>query len=141
MNKKIIPILLVLVFTVPMFASFILFQYHEKFSLKTTNRGQLITPPILTSFLHKWQMLYICESDCENVFHSLEQVKKVFGKDSERIQVQQKKLKELGIDALHTNKIYLIDPRGNLFMVYDHTENPMNILKDLKKVLGASQIG
>jgi cytochrome oxidase Cu insertion factor (SCO1/SenC/PrrC family) len=39
------------------------------------------------------------------------------------------------------DKIYLIDPLGNLFMYYTNTTNPMNILKDLKKVLEVSQIG
>ncbi len=40
-----------------------------------------------------------------------------------------------------TNKIYLIDPLGNLFMYYSKDQNPMDILKDLKKVLEVSQIG
>lgn len=136
-----IPILLLLVFIVPMIASYILFQYHGKFSLKTTNHGQLVSPPILTEFLNKWQILYVCDAHCEKVFNSLEQIKKALGKDSQRIQVQQKKLVEMQINALQQNKIYLIDPRGNLFMYYDDAENPMNILKDLKKVMGASQIG
>lgn len=39
------------------------------------------------------------------------------------------------------DKIYLVDPLGNLFMYYTSTTNPMNILKDLKKVLEVSQIG
>ncbi len=51
----------------------------------------------------------------------------------------------LGGDFQHTfivsDKIYLVDPLGNLFMYYPSTINPMHILKDLKKVLGASQIG
>lgn len=40
-----------------------------------------------------------------------------------------------------TNKIYLIDPIGNLFMYYSDITDPMNILKDLNKVLEVSQIG
>lgn len=39
------------------------------------------------------------------------------------------------------NKIYLVDPLGNLFMYYGIESDPMNILKDLKHVLGVSQIG
>lgn len=39
------------------------------------------------------------------------------------------------------NNIYLIDPLGNLFMYYPSTTDPMGIFKDVKKVLGASQIG
>lgn len=50
-------------------------------------------------------------------------------------------------NALHQNakfiadKIYLVDPRGNLFMYYPATTDVMNIFSDLKKVLGVSQIG
>ncbi len=141
MNKKMIPVLLLLIFIIPMIGSYILFHYHEKFPLKQTNHGQLISPPILTNFLHKWQMIYVCDENCDKVFHSLQQIKKVFGKDSNRIEVQQKTLDEMQMNVLQKNKIYLIDPRGNLFMFYDDNENPMNIVKDLKKVLGASQIG
>lgn len=39
------------------------------------------------------------------------------------------------------DKIYLVDPLGNLFMYYAVTDNPMNILKDIKHVLEVSQIG
>lgn len=39
------------------------------------------------------------------------------------------------------DKIYLIDPMGNLFMQYSTLSNPMDILKDLKRVLEVSQIG
>ena len=50
-------------------------------------------------------------------------------------------------NALHqhamfiTDKIYLIDPLGNLFMYYPANTDVMNIFSDLKKVLGVSQIG
>ena len=40
-----------------------------------------------------------------------------------------------------SHKIYLIDPIGNLFMYYPDDTNPMNVLKDLKRVLEVSQIG
>lgn len=141
MNKKLIPILLLLIFIAPVIASFILFHYHEKFPLKQTNYGELVSPPILTNYLHKWQIIYVCDKDCDTVLHSLEQIKKASGKDSDRIQVQLKTLDEMQMIALQNHNIYLIDPRGMLFMFYNDSINPMSVMKDLKKVMGASQIG
>jgi hypothetical protein len=46
-----------------------------------------------------------------------------------------------GHDTLQNHSIYLVDPIGNVFMYYPDATNPMNILKDLKHVLGVSQIG
>lgn len=39
------------------------------------------------------------------------------------------------------NKIYLVDTLDNVFMYYPRTTDLMNVFKDLKRVLGASQIG
>ena len=44
-------------------------------------------------------------------------------------------------DFVMQHKIYLVDPLGNLFMYYADTTDPMNVLKDLKRVLEVSQIG
>lgn len=43
--------------------------------------------------------------------------------------------------GLSKNKIYLIDPLGNLFMYYPSDTDKMHILKDLKHLLEVSQIG
>lgn len=40
-----------------------------------------------------------------------------------------------------TNKIYIVDPRGYLFMYYPNKIAPVGILKDLKILLQTSQIG
>lgn len=39
------------------------------------------------------------------------------------------------------DKIYLLDPMGNVFMFYPASTDAMNILQDLKRVLEVSQIG
>ena len=46
-----------------------------------------------------------------------------------------------GLDPLRANKIYIIDPMGNLMMHYPPDINPRSIMKDLKKLLKASRIG
>lgn len=43
--------------------------------------------------------------------------------------------------ALEKSSLYLVDPLGNVMMVYDPNAKPKGILKDLKHVLKVSQIG
>lgn len=45
------------------------------------------------------------------------------------------------VDPSSANKIYIIDPMGNLMMHYPPDINPRSIMKDLKKLLKASRIG
>jgi hypothetical protein len=110
-----------------------------------------------------------CDSQCQKTMFTLHQLRKVLGKDSKRvtltlvtdaacqktdlhdfnhIEFNQNKYAKLQtiLDQQHqkttaNNKIYLIDPIGNLFMYYASTIDAMNILKDLKRVLEVSQIG
>lgn len=141
-RKKYIPILLLLIFIFPVIGSWVLFHYHEHFMLKTTNHGHLVSPPIALSDLqNKWRILYICDEQCEDKFYPLQQIKKALGKDGDRTSVHLNKMGEIKTEFVSNHRIYLIDPHGNLFMYYEDTVNPMDILKDLKKVLGASQIG
>jgi cytochrome oxidase Cu insertion factor (SCO1/SenC/PrrC family) len=43
--------------------------------------------------------------------------------------------------ALSLGAIYLVDPLGNVIMAYTLDANPSGLLKDLKHLLGVSQIG
>jgi len=43
--------------------------------------------------------------------------------------------------ALSMGAIYLVDPLGNVIMVYTLDANPSGLFKDLKHLLGVSQIG
>jgi hypothetical protein len=121
----------------------------------------LINPAIpLSSFGNnsekKWRIVYVvsgaCDNHCENVKHNLNQIRLALGKNSKRVIVLipdntlkteitkvLKDNKHQQVDSI--NKIYLIDPEGNLFMYYPADADPMNILKDLKHVLEVSQIG
>lgn len=46
-----------------------------------------------------------------------------------------------GDQPLAANRLYIIDPLGNLMMSYAPDIDPRNIMKDLKKLLKASRIG
>ena len=97
----------------------------------------------------KWQIILVpgnqCDKECEKTFYLLNQVKKALGKNSPRVIVERKSLESslsfIQKDFIAQHKIYLVDPLGNLFMYYADTTDPMNVLKDLKRVLEVSQIG
>lgn len=152
MIKKYTPLIcLILAFFCPILISYLLYYNHEHFNLKTAHHGVLINPPIDVKNLwqstgsNQWQIVHVtknaCDSDCEDVAHTLNQIKKALGKNSERVSFKtissQQAIGKQGFSA--ENKIYLVDPSGNLFMYYVDTANPMNILKDLNHVLEISR--
>ena len=46
-----------------------------------------------------------------------------------------------GIDPASADRVYLIDPLGNLLMSYAPDAQPKGMLQDLKRLLGLSQVG
>ena len=46
-----------------------------------------------------------------------------------------------GVDPVSSDRVYMIDPLGNLMMYYEPTDEPNGILRDLRKLLKWSQIG
>ncbi len=166
--------LLIMAFILPLFASWVLYAYHNYFQLKTMNHGVLVSPVIdvpglkIDAAQKKWQIIYF-PADCgekrtDKVMFMLHQLRLALGKESQRVcltlasdgSCQFKKthdFRKVILDHLEYNKlqntlhldpkdhIFLVDPLGNLFMVFDGDVNPMNVLKDLKKVLEVSQIG
>ncbi|EKD72599.1 MAG: hypothetical protein ACD_45C00630G0005 [uncultured bacterium] len=164
MNKKnTILFLLTMTFVLPLIASGLLYYYHDHFRFKTINHGILLNPSLDARFLYTdmrdetertWRVVYTsdgCAEQCKKIEYQLQQVKKALGKDSNRVNVillshqdmRMKKLKNVFIrqNFVVQNKIYLVDPLGNLFMYYSSLVNPMDILRDLKRVLEVSQIG
>lgn len=171
---------LILIFVLPVVASWLLYHFHDHFQFKTTNRGVLMKSPLQVQAWwkipanHKWQIVYmpsVCaEGQCEKMMFTLSQLRKALGKDYERVNLtlvtQQPYEAKQKYDFQHIvftknqesefqlaiqknqdshfdtrNKIYLVDPIGNLFMYYVITTNPMDIFKDVKHLLGVSQIG
>lgn len=118
----------------------------------------------------QWQIVYMpagaCDKQCDTTMFTLHQLRKAIGKNHGRINLvfvtnAENKLKDAHdfqqiifnkeqyayiSNSIEPNfsakdKIYLIDPLGNLFMYYPSTTDQMNILKDLKRLLEVSQIG
>jgi hypothetical protein len=159
--------ILLIVFVAPVIVSSILYNFHGYFNLKTTNHGVLLKQVVDAEYLYswmpennlkKWRVIFVdngsCDDDCKKVDYQLHQMQKALGEKAERVQVlqldgrsaplarlQQALSLEEKQDFAVNNKIYLVDPAGNLFMYYPATTNPMNVLKDMKKVLEVSQIG
>lgn len=157
--------LLFLIFLFPVVAGWFLYFYHDQFHFKTTNHGELVKPPInLQNFgiidqnEKLWHVLYVfnapCATQCKDIDYQLHQIQIALGKDHNRIKIltvnasvpELNKLKmrlaeHQPKNFLFSDKIYLVDPLGNLFMYYASETNLMNVLKDLKKVLEVSQIG
>ncbi len=173
-------ILLIVIFAIPVMASWLLYHYHDKVTLKTLNHGIFIQPPIASQDLdqpnltHLWQIVYypknVLDNTTEHNLFLLHQLRIALNKESHRVELilwttsidtpatlydfqpmlftaeQNKRLhtlfKQRTKPLMDTqNKIYLIDPIGNLFMYYPDTVNPMDIMKDLKRLLEVSQIG
>jgi hypothetical protein len=119
----------------------------------------------------KWQIVYApqtCDADAQQKMFVLHQLHTALGKDQDRVALtllvtsancelvthdfrkvvfnaeQAARLQQAlaRTPAISTaEQIYLVDPLGNLFMVYAGPTDAMHVLKDLKKVLGVSQIG
>jgi cytochrome oxidase Cu insertion factor (SCO1/SenC/PrrC family) len=165
MKSKKFPIQFVILFVItalPVIVSTFLFFNHQHFKFKTVNRGELLSPVVDVTDLEigklnqkKWRIVYVndgrCDEACKKLSFQLNAVKKILNKDRDRTQVVvingpyddlKNKLNKLNkIDAVVINKIYLVDPLGNLFMSYSASIDPMNILKDLQRLLEVSQIG
>lgn len=111
-----------------------------------------------------------CDAQCDKTMFTLHQLRKALGNNSERVNLvlitdttcvikdthdfaklnftsQQYTNLETAIsnngdkNFLVKNKIYLVDPQGNLLMYYPGDVDQMNILKDIKHLLEVSQIG
>lgn len=160
--------LLLLISVLPILLGTGLFYGRNYFHFKTINHGTLVNPPIalnlkndITHF-NQWQIVYVpqhcCDKRCDETMFTLHQLRKAFGKDYNRINLvlgasttctinslhdfEMLKIKQASLKKiLFDNQIYLVDPQGYLFMAYTADTNPLNILKDLKRVLEVSQIG
>ncbi|MCC2666999.1 MAG: hypothetical protein K0S63_915, partial [Gammaproteobacteria bacterium] len=132
-NKILIICLLILIFIIPLLLSRALYNYHSYFRLKTTNHGILIDPPIEMPKTKKWQIIYItaghCDPFCLGMRHNLRQVKLALGKNSLRVNVTfiDTSVPKEWVKAFHfryknkfsvADKIYLMDPEGNILMYY-----------------------
>lgn len=153
---------LLLISILPVVIGSFLYYFHGHFQFKTLNRGTLVNPPVVMHGLvseKKWRIVYApahcCDKQCETTMFTLHQLRTALNKDIKRVSLVLAFDQQCKINDLHDfqtlsleknsyithNKIYLVDPIGNLFMFYSGTVDPINILKDIKRVLEVSQIG
>jgi hypothetical protein len=166
-KKSSLPLLIVLlIFLFPVVCGSLLYHFADRFHFKTINHGILVQPPIniqeaqvsaKMSSPKKWRVIYVfsdCDASCKKMQFDLLQIQKILGKDRDRVEIiteskastslkkwQSVFEKQIAKDFNLADKIYLVDPIGNVFMYYPSTTNPMDILKDMQKVLEVSQIG
>lgn len=114
---------------------------------------------------HQWQILFVpdqcLDENSNKILFNLHQICKALGENKPRVKLilLVSPICEIGAsphysitrlksefdltlkkflkkeDDFFKNKIYLIDPGGNLFMYYSSETRPSDILQDLKKVL------
>jgi len=109
-----------------------------------------------------------CDEFCRRKLFTLRQLRLAQGKDMERIErawliddgamppaalineyegtwmvrgAGSELLSRLPAQSSVADHIYVVDPLGNLVMRYPRNADPMRIIKDLARLLGASQIG
>ncbi len=112
-----------------------------------------------------------CQQNCEHMLHNLHQLRQALGKEQDRVQltlltqsqcnvttyndIQHLALSKNQMNSFNhfiaenesaaqvtdDSKIYIIDPHSNMVLYYSGQTDPMNILKDMKHLLRASQIG
>lgn len=184
-------------FVVPLVGAWLMAAEETPLTHKTTNHGQLLTPPYdFSRFELKdnrsqaidphvwrghWLLLYaipvICDAECQKSIFYLHQIRSATGRDSNRVVTAVLNFSDLPVDsqletflaqhypetphftlpyqtysnfvsrlpkgdeALSSGTIYVVDPQGNVLMVYADKIDPMDIFKDLTRLLKQSQIG
>lgn len=144
-------------FLTTFFLIFVLLTFY--FHFKKLNHRILVNPSINVQYLYStldetsnnvWRILLVdsgvCDDSCEKVYYHLHQIKKSLGPDRHRVKVILLNGNDISLLKLNSsfgrkfiakNKIYLVDPLGNLVMFYPSTTDPGYILNDLKMALNA----
>jgi len=135
----------------------------------TTNRGDFVTPHTTTAELGwevegerrrwwVWMVARKCGADCRATVNNLRSVHKLLNRDIDR--VRRGFTAEAGVSApawlqdypqlawvrvppagMVDDGVYIVDPNGNLVLVYALHVAPESVLDDLKRLLKLSQIG
>ncbi len=128
----------------------------------TTNNGTFVDPPVNAGELfeegfgteEKWWLWIVtprCESACDKTLGEMQALHILLNKDADRLSrglfTDQQVTKEDEHLAVYRRPgelaegIYIVDPLGNLVLVYPLDTEPKPVLQDLKKLLRLSQIG
>lgn len=129
-------------FLLPVIIGSFLYAFHTHFHFKTTNHGVLVSPPLAVwGPTHQWQVIYLTP----DLKKPLDAARIALGRNAKRVMVKRATTTERkrisGAVQYPDAGVYLVDPLGNVFMVYLNPVNPMDVLKDVMHVLQVSQIG
>lgn len=148
MNKRKF-VLVFIIFFGPLLMATLL--YFSDWRPQSTVQGELIQPSILVSTIGleetkikqikgKWVWLYSrpaqCERPCTLLKKELAKLRVALGKNMDRVL-----LLETSNANLMKNKIYIIDPLGNIILKYDSGQDMRAIFKDMSRLLKISKIG
>jgi cytochrome oxidase Cu insertion factor (SCO1/SenC/PrrC family) len=119
------------------------------------------TPLDLASLQGKWLMVHVgpasCDADCARQLYLMRQIRITQGKEQSRIErmwvltdtgaadpalLQDTAfIEQFPAKDNRAGHIYLVDPLGNLMLRFPAEPDPKRMMKDLKLLLKASQIG
>lgn len=158
--------LVFLVCAAPFALGWLAYQFGWGVSGGGANYGELLAPhPVagpLAPLKGKWVLVTFdagaCDSACEKKLYIVRQVRKAQGKDAERIErlwiitdgVKPRPELLAAIEGSHTEtgnldfrgeRIYLVDPLGNLMMRFPKDPDPAKIIKDLQRLMKYSGFG
>lgn len=133
---------------------------------RTGNYGELLSPkPVagpLAPLKGKWVLVTFdaaaCDSACEKKLYIVRQVRRALGKDAERVErlwivtdgAKPRPEVLAAIEGAHVataapgfegDRIYLVDPIGNLMMRFPGDPDPAKIIRDLQRLLKYSSFG
>lgn len=158
-------LLLLMICMSPVIFSWMSFYFYDYFHLRRSNHGILLEPPQKIDFIpaddHTWQIMFApanCSEAAEKILINLENVRKILGENQNRVSLdllpprrcdwQKHSFREIALTdeqmkhyAIQTGRIYLADPLHNVFIYYPAEANLLDVYRDVKRVLDASQIG
>ena len=169
MNHRLLPFFAItLVALLPIVGASLMYFGGYGIPKDSVHNGELLTPPIplpamMTSKSNElpasWQLISISHShDCKtsktdtslntsSQLSMLNQVKKALGREADRVSIQQVCKATLSQDVLtqikgNQDELFgIIDPIGNLMMIYPANIDQRSIYKDMKRLLKYSKLG
>jgi len=142
---------LIFLFVGPIIAAHLLYAFKDHFNFKTMHTGQLLSPAVSpdslpffkTSFLGKWQLLYLghthCEPECK-IPTVLDKIYLALGKEKHRVAYHSVPFQKTS-SPLTPGSIIVLDPRGWLILQYPSNSDPKGIVKDIRRLLRVSHGG
>ena len=168
-SKRITLVLLLVIFMLPGLCAYWLYEHPHGLSPVTTNKGRLLTPPVLLSQLPKtsrWGLLLWnpgrCSAVCQQQLNKITRIRLALGRrfyevnlwlvtdNSKPIQATKIEhvLKKQGItplvvqqapNGLSESQVLIIDKDNYLILSYPLEANPADIYSDLQRVMNSQR--